>query len=116
MKLLADENVDALIVSTLRLNFDVLFIVENGQGISDEEVINVAHKEERFIITGDKDFGELVIKSKKAHHGVLLYRLGGLTNEEKASLVCTIVEKHLHEMKNNFSVLSSKQLRIRKQK
>jgi predicted nuclease of predicted toxin-antitoxin system len=33
------------------------------------------------VVTTDKDFGELVFRQGLAHHGVVLLRLHGLTND-----------------------------------
>lgn len=61
MKLLADENVSALLIRRLRdADFDVYTIVESHPGISDIEVLTIAAQSQRLLLTEDKDFGELV--------------------------------------------------------
>ncbi len=56
--LLADENVHTLLVKSLReKSIDILWINETGyRGINDLEVIALAIKESRIILTRDKDF------------------------------------------------------------
>lgn len=66
------------------------------------------------MITADKDFGELVVKSKVQHYGVLLYRLNGLTNKMKAEIIVQVLKDHESELKENFSVVNKNHLRIRK--
>ena len=64
--ILADENIDADIVSILQSNsIDVLHIKENNIGIPDEEVISLSKKLGRIILTEDKDFGEWVFSHKE---------------------------------------------------
>ena len=84
MNLLADENVDRQIVERLRHEgFDVRYIAETDAGISDDEVLDLANREESLLLTADKDFGELVFRLKKITVGVVLIRLAGLTPERK---------------------------------
>lgn len=115
MKILADESVDAPVVEALRkVGHDVEFVLEISPGISDTEVLQLAGKKKRFVITSDKDFGELVVKSRFPHRGVLLYRLSGLSNERKSEMIVEVIKERESELKDNFSVLSVHQIRIRK--
>ena len=64
-KLLADENVPVEAVKTLkRRGVDILSITVFSQGLNDREVLNIADRENRILVTFDKDFGELVVKEK----------------------------------------------------
>lgn len=115
MMLLADENIEKPIVEFLRdKGFDVFYIIEGKLSISDEEILNIADKENRILITNDKDFGELIFYQKKISSGVLLIR----SSKEKASHKVSLFETHLEQIKNklagNFVVLSESGVRIRK--
>lgn len=60
LKLLVDENLSPLTVVFLRgKGFDVLSIEEVCKGSSDEEIAEIARRENRVIITFDLDFGEI---------------------------------------------------------
>jgi len=60
LKLLCDENIDRHIVLSLRVkNFDVRYISEEHQGIEDTDVLEIATRTSRVLLTEDKDFGEL---------------------------------------------------------
>lgn len=50
-------------------------VISCPQGASDVEVLELANREERIMITFDKDFGELVFKEKLIHKGVIFLRL-----------------------------------------
>ena len=85
MNFLVDEGVDAPIVYALREEgHDVLYIAELDPGIDDEVILEQARREERILVTLDKDFGELVYRLKKIHAGVILVRLHGLKPTTKA--------------------------------
>lgn len=60
-KLLANENFPLPSVRTLRAaGFDVLAIGEHAPGISDMQVLTLAAEQQRWILTFDRDYGELL--------------------------------------------------------
>lgn len=64
MRLLANENFPLSSTKILsEAGFDVLSIGIDFQGITDQEVITIAQKEKRLILTFDRDYGELIFKS-----------------------------------------------------
>ena len=67
MRLLADENFPGLVVRTLRSRgHDLVWIREERPGIGDSEVLSMATRQERILLTFDKeDFGELVFRDKQ---------------------------------------------------
>ena len=61
MRLLANENIPLATVRKLRtLGHDVLAIREQNAGIPDHDVLEIAHNEQRILITFDSDYGELI--------------------------------------------------------
>ncbi|MGH8727248.1 MAG: DUF5615 family PIN-like protein [Burkholderiales bacterium] len=61
MRFLADESCDFRVVRELRdSGHDVTAILELMPGALDEAVIALALREDRVLITEDKDFGQLV--------------------------------------------------------
>jgi len=76
LKFLADECCDTGLVASLRKDgHNVLYITEEKAGAIDDEILSNAYKEERILITEDKDFGELVYRFKKPTHGIVLLRI-----------------------------------------
>ena len=115
MKLLADESVDGPIVTRLRDDgHDVPSIAEDSPGLPDLGVLARAHQEGVVLLTGDKDFGELVYRQRLPHAGVLLLRLAGADEDTKCELVSRAVAEHGSDFPGAFSVLSVDDLRIRK--
>jgi predicted nuclease of predicted toxin-antitoxin system len=43
--------------------------------MSDEDVLAVAFQEDRYVITSDRGFGDLVFVHRRPHAGVILFRL-----------------------------------------
>jgi predicted nuclease of predicted toxin-antitoxin system len=114
MKLVADESVDRQIVERLRDDgHDVIYVAELEPSISDEMVLGRANELMGFLLTQDKDFGELVFRQKLVHHGVVLLRLSGLSNQTKAELVADAFRERGADFTNAFSVISPSTIRIR---
>ena len=114
MRFLADESVDYPIVKSLRdKGYLVDYITEQSPGISDDEVLASAKEKEAILITADKDFGNLIFRLGKLSAGIILFRLAGLSNNEKASLVLKIVEDYSDELAASFTVISIDHIRIK---
>ena len=114
MKFLADENVDREIVERLRLEGQTVhYIAETNRGVGDDEVLERAGNEQAVLITGDRDFGELVFRQKRANFGVILLRLSGLSQSAKANVVAEVIQQHLEELPGNFMVILPGFFRIR---
>lgn len=77
MQLLANENFPRQAVEALRgQGHDVAWIADGLAGTKDAEVLALAVRESRVLVTQDKDFGELAFRSKlPATCGVVLFRV-----------------------------------------
>ena len=114
MNLVADESVDRNIVERLRqAGHDVIYVAELDPGISDETVLQRANERKTILLTADKDFGELAFRRKLIHHGVVLIRLSGLSNQTKGELVVEALQVRGEEFVNAFAVISPGMIRIR---
>ena len=75
MRVIADENLNALFISDLRASgYEVISIQENFCGIPDEQVASLAKADDVMLITEDKDFGELIFAHKIAKITVIFLR------------------------------------------
>lgn len=114
MKLLLNENIGASVVAALRdSGRDASWIAETSAGLADRAVIERAFREDRVLVTKDKDFGEFVFKSGLPHRGVILLRL---SDDRPPTTLRTLdaVLKALSGRKGAFfAVASETTLRIR---
>ena len=116
MNVLADESVDGPIVAGLRRdNHHVQYVTEMSPGTTDDEVLSAADRSGALLLTGDKDFGELVFRLQRASHGVVLVWLAGLSVPLKTRVVCQAMVQHGREMTGAFTVISRGMIRIRRQ-
>jgi predicted nuclease of predicted toxin-antitoxin system len=115
MNILADESVDGMIVRGLRAaGHDVDAIAELDPGVSDDVVLQRAADAGRILVTADKDFGELVYRMRRAHAGVILLRLAGLTSGERSSLVVEVFRTRAAELPGAFVVIDLDSVRVRR--
>jgi predicted nuclease of predicted toxin-antitoxin system len=115
MRFLADENLEKPIVDWLReKGYDVLYIAEKSQSIKDEKIINLARKENRILITNDKDFGELVFHHGQITSGIILIRSKDKSSEKKLKLVKQVLKEIKNKIRGNFIVVNENGIRIKK--
>lgn len=93
--------------------YDVMAVRDINPKMPDVDILKMAEKERRVVVTMDKDFGELVFGSGKKHSGVLLLRLDEATSEEKLAVVKEILDKHLDDISGHFCVYHNQVLRVR---
>ena len=76
--------------------FDILSVRSLNPSMSDKDIIDLAFKENRVLITLDKDFGDLVYRQKFNHAGILIIRLEDWSIENKIGSVNLIVPEGAH--------------------
>lgn len=114
MKILLDENIDVRLKAALAiLGHDVTAIVTDySQSITDQQVLAIAVAEERLLVTNDRDFGELIVRSQAEHRGVLYLRLSTVDFAsllERVTVVLTTQQGLLHE----FLIVTDQRIRRR---
>lgn len=114
MRFLADENVSRLVIERLRHEgHDVVSIAETRPGAPDDDILSAANAEARVLITGDHDFGEMVIRRRLGLHGVLLLELDRLANATEADTVANVVSVHADKLAGNLVVVEPSRVRVR---
>ncbi len=115
LKFLVDVGVGRKVEESLsEKGFDTKAVREINPSLPDLENLKIAQRENRFIITMDKDFGELVFHSYLSCKGVLLLREENVNGVEKVKVVNKIFEKYSDKLQDNFCVFQKDKFRIRK--
>ncbi len=113
MRFLVDECTGPRVADWLRKNgHEVFSIYDEARGMSDEKIIAKAYEEKYILLTNDKDFGELVIRQKKQHKGVILLRLKNERTENKIRIIQQLIEKYAEKIPNKFIIVTEKVVRI----
>jgi len=114
LRILADENVDFRIITTLRQHgFQVISVLEEFRGISNGEVLNLAREHKAFLITEDSDFGEWIFASHERNIGVIFLRYREQEIQNIADALIDVLRKHDLSLSNRFVVITPKKTRIR---
>jgi len=111
---LADECVDAALVSQLRgAGHDASYIAEIASGVTDTEALQRAQQEGRLFLTEDKDFGELVFRLKRAVPGVVLLRIDPEKSQLKWARLAAAIAKFAEGLFGRYVVIEEARFRSR---
>ena len=96
VKLLANENFPAPAIRRLRAEgVDVLSVAELMPASGDVEVLAFAWLEGRWIVTSDRDYGDMVIRHRMSPPPAILYmRQEAYPPEKSAELVLAMMAFH----------------------
>lgn len=115
MKLLANENYPIASVKLLRdKGYDITAISEISPGDKDTEVLLRAYRENRVIITFDRDYGEMIYKLRlPVPPGLIYLRFVPQNPLEPAEYVLGLLESKDITIKGKFTVGGEQQVRQR---
>lgn len=114
IKFLIDESVEHGIVLFLReQGFDVISISEENPSITDPDVLHLAYKQKRVLITNDKGFSRLVFKEKQKSQGVILIRLQYAATDEKILRLDEVLKSKAKKLIKLFTTITEKRVRSR---
>jgi predicted nuclease of predicted toxin-antitoxin system len=115
MRFLADENFPGVEVLALRESgHDVVWVRTDAPGLGDDRILEWATRDDRIILTFDKDFGELAYRAAMpAVCGIVLFRLPmsppGSLNRRLADRI-----NERSDWAGHFSVIESNKTRMRR--
>jgi predicted nuclease of predicted toxin-antitoxin system len=114
MRFLADESFDFDVVRALRsAGHDVQAVAEISPRAADSDVVDLAVKENKLLLTEDKDFGRLVFADHRASGGVILLRFPAGARQEAPKAVVSVVATHGTKLNGCFTVVQPGRVRIR---
>lgn len=108
------KNVESSIIRYLKdTGFDTKLISELYSSRNDLFIVRTAYKQKRIIITNDKDFGYLIVKSGLPVISVILFRFKDESPTLKVNAIKTILSLPEEKILNHFIVASEKKIRLR---
>ena len=115
MRWLADECVAVPLVAFLRgEGHDVLYVAESAAGLSDSDVIALALRERRLLLTEDKDFGELIFRRERNVPGLVLMRIALDNPMQKAFRLEAAIARYGEGLFGRYTVIDAGRLRSRR--
>jgi predicted nuclease of predicted toxin-antitoxin system len=113
LRFLADESCDFSVVRALRAQgYDVMAVSEHMSRSVDRDLAELAGRDERVLLTEDKDFGWLVFSGSRMSSGVILVRYPGHARAQLANDVVRLVTEEGPKLSGAFVVLQPGQVRI----
>lgn len=113
MNFLVDECVGRQVFNWFKANnYDVLFVKDECEGVSDDVVLEKSRRDGRVLITCDKDFGDMIFRDQKKHVGIVLLRLIDESPKNKIRVLNWLLENNKDIIDNNFLLVSDRNVRI----
>jgi predicted nuclease of predicted toxin-antitoxin system len=116
MKLLANENFPlASVEYLLNVGFDIIAIGIEHPSTKDNHVMDIAIRQERTILTFDRDYGELIFKyNNHPPKGVIYLRLEIYQPNDPGKLIEELVQRKSLEFERALTVVDKNGIRQRK--
>jgi predicted nuclease of predicted toxin-antitoxin system len=116
VRFLLDENCPLPSVEALRAaGLDAVAVAEAHAGASDEFVLQWAEREDRILVTFDRDFGELVFRvGASGRPGVVYLRFVPGNPLETAEIVLAVARQSEIQLEGYFTVVDRERARQRR--
>lgn len=112
--IVADENIPILVIRGLRARgCDIVSIVEEARGCSDEIVLDISIKHKAVLVSFDKEFGSRVYRNVPgaALCGFVLLRIPPLSPEYILKTLEWLIFESGIELKGNYIVIDKSKVR-----
>ena len=93
-------------------NHKVFSVFDEARGITDDEILTKAFSENWILITNDKDFGEMVFRERRTHHGVIFMRLDDERAANKIEVLRRLFESYTEKLPEEFVVVTETKVRF----
>jgi predicted nuclease of predicted toxin-antitoxin system len=114
MRWLVDECVDAGLVELLRQSgHDAVYVADIAPRASDVEVMEVALREQRLLLTEDKDFGDLTFRQARPVPGIVLLRIAAERRQRKGERLLAAIHRFGPAMFGRYTVIEEARFRAR---
>lgn len=115
MKLLTNENIPLGMALRLReMGHDVLAISQTCPGVTDAVVLELARREQRTLLTFDRDYGELIyLKQLPCPTGVIYLRFIPTSPEDAVQQVTPLLANRGEQVEGYFVVMDRNSYRRR---
>lgn len=113
-RLLANENFPAPSIRLLRdRGYDVAAVAEGGGSLADQDVLALAVAEKRWIVTFDRDYGELIFaRGLAAPPAVVLFRMRSYRPDDPGRVLADLLDSGV-ELDGHFVLVEEAGLRKR---
>lgn len=115
MRFLVDECTGSKVAEWLRSeNHEVFSVFDEARGITDDEILSKVFDENWILITNDKDFGEMIFRERRNHHGIIFMRLDDERSANKIEVLRRLLENYIDKLAEQFVVVTETKVRFAK--
>ena len=93
-------------------NHEVFSVYDEARGTDDETIIQKAFAEDWILITNDKDFGEMIFRERRTHHGIIFLRLADERAANKIQVLEQLLENYAEKLPEQFVTVTETKVRI----
>ena len=113
MRFLVDECTGSLVAKWLKENgHEVFSVYDEARGATDDDILMKAFAENWILLTNDKNFGELVFREHRPHHGVIFLRLEDERSASKIAALEKLIQRFENRLRDTFVVVTDTQVRF----
>jgi predicted nuclease of predicted toxin-antitoxin system len=113
MGFLVDECTGPAVAAWLvQQGHEVYSVYDQSPGATDDELLALAYRDDWIVITNDRDFGELIFREGRLHHGVVFLRLDDERPTNKIRVLGALITGHVTQLPNHFVVVTESQVRF----
>jgi predicted nuclease of predicted toxin-antitoxin system len=113
MRFLVDECTGSKVAEWLRSeNHEVFSVYDEARGMTDDDILTKAFAENWILITNDKDFGEMIFRERRTHHGVVFMRLDDERAANKIQVLRRLLENYAGKLPEQFVVVTETKVRF----
>jgi predicted nuclease of predicted toxin-antitoxin system len=113
MRFLVDECSGPKLAEWLsREGHEVFSVYDQARGAEDDYLIRRVCEENWILITNDKDFGKLVYREGRPHHGVVFLRLRDEAFANKIAVMKTLLAEYSERLADQFVVVTESRVRF----
>ena len=113
MRFLVDECTGPKVAEWLRdENHEVFSVFDEARGATDNDILTKAFSENWILITNDKDFGEMVFRERRTHHGVVFMRLEDERSANKIEVLRRLLKGYAEKLPEGFVVVTETKVRL----
>lgn len=113
MRFLVDECAGPAVAKWLReKEHEVFSVFDEARGLSDEVILSMAANERWILITNDKDFGEMIFRDRKPHHGVVFLRLADECAANKIGVLRHLLNSYSEKLEDQFVTVTETKVRF----
>ena len=113
MRFLEDESCDFAVVRALRAaGHDVQAVAETALGARDTVVLEIASREQRVLLTEDKNFGQLVFAATMPTNGVIFIRYPAAARPALPQIILDLINTEAERLTGSFTVVQPSRIRI----